>query len=74
MRFWVESVATCLTAVLFVLTLISKEWIEILFRVDPDEGSGALEIALLILCAGVACVSGMLAHRDWRRAAVAHSA
>ena len=32
-----------IAAVLFVVTALWKDWIEILFGVDPDAGSGAIE-------------------------------
>ena len=30
-----------------LLTLVATDWIEIVFRVDPDQGSGSLEWALV---------------------------
>ena len=65
-RFWIEALCAVAGAALFVLTLISREWIEFLFGVDPDGGSGSLEfaIALGLLCVSV--ISGVLARREWR--------
>ena len=67
-RFWVESVCGLLGAVLFVVTLVAREWIELIFGVDPDRGSGALEFAIALGLLGVSIVSGLLAAREWRRA------
>ena len=39
----IESGVAILAAALFVLTLISREWIEFLTGWDPDGGSGALD-------------------------------
>jgi hypothetical protein len=47
-RYWVESACAVLAFALAVLTLISREWIEVIFGVDPDGGSGALEWGLLL--------------------------
>jgi hypothetical protein len=66
-RFWAESGLAALAAILLVVTLISREWIEEVFRVDPDGGSGAAEWlavgALLVLALGF----GALARLEWRR-------
>ena len=70
-RFWVEAVLSGAFLVLMIVTLISREWIELLFGVDPDNGSGALEWALVIALGVAALVSGLLARADWRRAQTA---
>lgn len=67
-RFWLELVYGLLGAVLFVVTLVTREWIELIFGVDPDNGSGALELAIALGLLAVSIVSGLLAVREWRRA------
>ncbi|MFF0087894.1 ABC transporter permease [Streptomyces canus] len=63
-----ETVAAAISAVVFVLTLLWRDWIERLFGVDPDQGSGALEwiIVALALCCTIIC--GLLARSEWHRA------
>lgn len=50
-----------------VLTLVWKDWIEILFQVDPDDHSGSLESLIVVLFAMVTIVSILLARHEWRR-------
>jgi hypothetical protein len=52
---------------LFVLSLISRDWIEVIFRVDPDGHSGSVEWTIVATCAVVALTAGFLARRDWKR-------
>jgi hypothetical protein len=65
-RFWVEMVCAVAGAALFVLTLVTREWIELLFRVDPDGGSGTLELAIALGLLSVSTISAALARREWR--------
>ena len=67
-RFWIECGLATLTATLFVLTLISREWIEELFGADLDAGSGALEWGIVIGLGVVCIASALLARGEWRRA------
>jgi len=67
-RFLAEAGGAALTAALLVLTLITRDWIELVFGIDPDHGNGAVEVALVVMAAIATCVLALLARRDWRRA------
>lgn len=59
------------TGMLAILTLISQEWIELLFGVDPDRGSGALEWAIVVACLMATVLLSVLAQSDLRKARLA---
>jgi hypothetical protein len=67
-RFYVEAALGSVTGILAVATLITREWIEILFGVDPDGGSGALEIGIVVALAAATVTFGLLARAEWRHA------
>ena len=69
MRFWIEVVLAAVTAALLLLTLISREWIEEVFGVEPDAGSGALEWAIVIALAVAMVAFSLLARAEWKRGA-----
>ena len=71
LRFWVEAAATALSGMFLVLTLLWREWIEIIFGVDPDNGSGSLEWAIVAVSAAVTVALFAAARIEWRRAHVA---
>lgn len=70
-RFWIEAGGALVCAVLTVVTLISREWIEWTFNVDPDGGSGVLEWGIVLVAVVLTAVFSLLARRDWREAATA---
>jgi hypothetical protein len=69
-RFWIESALAATTGILAIVTLISREWIEVLFGVDPDGGSGSLEWMIVVGLACVTVAAGVVARMEFRRAAV----
>ncbi len=73
-RFWTESVLACITGVLAVVTAAWPAWIEGIFGVDPDHHNGSLEWILVVGCAIGTALLIALAHREWRRVALAASA
>jgi hypothetical protein len=70
-RFWVEVALSVLSGLALVLTLISEEWIEAVFGVEPDGGDGSLEWLVFVVLAVLAVGSGVLARIEWRRLAAA---
>lgn len=67
-RFWLESTLAVVSAVLFLFTLFTREWVEIVFHVNPDSGTGAFEWMIVVLAATVTVASFLLACWEWRRA------
>lgn len=73
-RFWVEA-GLGLASILFaLLTLAWKDWIEIVFKVDPDHHSGSLEWIIVAVAVAVTVVTFAAARIEWRKAAAASSA
>jgi apolipoprotein N-acyltransferase len=67
-RFWIESVAAGLCTFLFVVTLTWHDWLELVFGIDPDSGSGAAEWLIVGVTAALALTCSLLARIEWRRA------
>jgi hypothetical protein len=66
--FWWEVAGAALSAGLLVATLINKEWIETVFGIDPDAGSGLLEWTIVAVLS-VATLGLLATSRvEWRRA------
>jgi hypothetical protein len=63
----IETGVAIAAAALFVLTLISREWIEFLTGWDPDGGSGALEWGIVVVLAVIALSLSLRARSDWQK-------
>lgn len=63
----IETGVAIAAAALFLLTLISREWIEFLTGWDPDGGSGALEMGIVLVLAVIAIGLSLRARADWRK-------
>jgi hypothetical protein len=66
-RFLVEAALGSLALVVLVVTLIWRDWIEALFRIDPDAGSGSVERFVALGCGASALILAAVSSREWRR-------
>jgi hypothetical protein len=67
-RYWLEVVGSSVSASLLGVTLVWPNWIELVFRVDADRGSGLLEWLIVVVSLTVSVCASVLARREWRRA------
>jgi hypothetical protein len=68
-RFWLEAGSAGVAGVLAVVTLLWRDWIELVFGVDPDGGNGSVEWFIVAALLGAALAFGGLAAIDLRRPA-----
>ena len=62
------------SAALFVITLMWRDWIEIVLRVDPDRGNGWLEWLIVLAALCLTLAFSVSARLEWRRSASATTA
>ena len=72
-RFWLETGMAIVTSMLFAITLVQRDWIEIIFGVDPDNRNGVLEWLIVGALLVVMITLFTLANYEWRRARAAIS-
>ena len=67
-RFFVEAGLAGAFALLFLVTLVWPDWIELVFEVEPDGGDGSFEWEFVVMFAVIAVAAAALARMEWRRA------
>jgi hypothetical protein len=67
--FWIEAALAAICALAVAFTLRSPDWIEELFHVDPDEGSGQLEWTIVVVLCVITLGFIVAAGLEWRRLA-----
>jgi hypothetical protein len=72
-RFWLETAMAIVTSILFVITLVQRDWIEIVFGADPDNRNGTFEWLIVGALLVVTITLFTLASYEWRRARAAIS-
>lgn len=65
-RLWTLVGLACASLLLLLMTLLWKDWIEIVFRIDPDQGNGHAEW-LIVALTGAATVIFAIGARIERR-------
>jgi hypothetical protein len=63
-RIWIETALATVTAAMALLTIVWPDWIEMIFRVDPDGGNGVLEWGLVGVSAFASLMFGLRARAD----------
>lgn len=66
-RFWIEVTLATLSGIFFLMTVLWRDWIEIIFGIDPDNGDGSAEWKIAIGAAALTVVFAVLARIEWRR-------
>ena len=66
-RFWVEVGLALVSAALLAVTLLWRDWIEIVFGIDPDEGNGLLEVLISGSFLAMTLVFTVSSRLEWRR-------
>jgi len=62
-----ELAATFVSSLMAIVTIAWPEWIELVFRTDPDHGSGALEVLITGLLIAIAVASALSVRAQIRR-------
>jgi hypothetical protein len=72
-RYRFELAMAALAATLTLLTATVPDWAEVLFGIEPDQGSGQFEVAVTIAGIVVTLLFVALARIEWRRLHAASS-
>lgn len=67
LRFWLETVMAGCSAVLTVITIVWRDWLETVFGLNLDNNTGAMEWFICSVLLIVAVTLFVLARYEWRR-------
>jgi hypothetical protein len=65
-RFWLETGMALISSAVLLLTIFWHDWIEIVFKFDPDQYSGSLEWLIVAILLAVTVALAAVARREWR--------
>lgn len=66
-RFWVEAAVFVVDFAVLIITVVWRDWIEVVFGVDPDHGDGSLEWLIAFGLLVVASSTFAVARHERRR-------
>jgi hypothetical protein len=66
-RFALEVLGAVGALMLAIFTLFMRDWIEVVFRVEPDAGSGAMEWVVVFALAAISVGLTLAARQQWQR-------
>ena len=69
-RFWIEVGLALASTTMLLGTVLWKDWIELVFGVDPDSSSGALEWLIVAVFFALASTFFVAARSEWRKVAI----
>lgn len=61
-RFWIESIFALFSIISLLFTITQKDWVEIIFDIDPDQFNGSFEWLItitLIICTLILAASAL---------------
>jgi hypothetical protein len=67
LRFWLEAGMAGMAGALLVLTLVTREWIEAVFGVDPDQHNGSFEWLIVAVLFSATLALTASARAEWRK-------
>jgi hypothetical protein len=68
-RFWIELGLGAASLLVLIVTILWHDWVEIVFGVDPDQGSGLFEWLVVALTIATTLLCSALARAEWGRRA-----
>ena len=66
-RFWIEGALTAVSAFLFLLTLLWRDWIEAVTGYSPDHHNGSAEWLIVAVLLVATLLFGLLARTEWKK-------